>query len=372
MSVCASPSFELPRVDERSSIPRYLQVKAILSEGIRTGRFPPGSQLPNTAEIGEQLNVSLLTAHRAIRALAREGWVRREVGRGTFVRPDFEAVLAARPRFRVALVFSTETSLADFYHGELMAGIQRAAEAAERPGESIIHRLRHQRDLGVLDADGYICFHPCREEFRQLERLAAGRPVVVLGASYAGTPLCCVDSENFVGARMAVRHLIHLGHRRIAIINGRLAASNAHDRFEGYRAELESAGLAVREEHVFNANQARSAASVIGRLATVLHDSQRPTAILACGYNLALEAMTLLRRIGLHVPRDVSLIGFDDTKSAALLDPPLTTVRQPLEEMGIRAYEQVVQLLQGLDPSPRVGRLPTSLMLRESTAPVSE
>jgi LacI family transcriptional regulator len=95
----------------------------------------------------------------------------------------------------------------------------------------------------------------------------------------------------------------------------------------------------------------------------------RPTAVIACGYYLALEVMTLLQQMDLCIPKDVSLVGFDDPKSASLLNPPLTTVRQPLEEMGARAYQHVIRLVDGQEPTPRIALLPTTLIVRESTGP---
>lgn len=363
-------SVQLPKIDLHSPVPRYVQAKRILAEAIRRGEFPAGSKLPSTSEIGARVNVSLITAHKAIQCLVEEGWLRRERGRGTFVRGDFETSVAAKPRFRIALVLHPANRLGDFYHGGLMEGIHAAAEENEEVGELVIRRRSALDDLPSIDSDGFLCFHPYHDDFAKLEVTAQERPVVIVGGSLDGTPLHCVDSENYNGTRAAVRHLVDMGHERIAIVNGPLNSPNCMHRFQGYVAEMEARGLAVQTELVFNAEMAATVGPVLDRLSTAMRGRRRPTAVIACGYYLALEVMTLLQQMDLRIPRDVSLVGFDDPKSASLLHPPLTTVRQPLEEMGARAYRHIVALLAGELVSPRVDLLPTTLTVRGSSGPV--
>lgn len=365
------PTFELPRVDANSPVPRYIQAKTILAEAIRNGSLRPGVKLPNTSEIGAAINVSLITAHKAIQCLVTEGWLLRERGRGTFVRGDFEASVAAKPRFRVAVTMHPAVELDDFYHGAVMAGIHEAADQSEQVGEVIIQRRMIPDGLGTVDADALLCLHPYQDAFPFLEEEFEKRTVVVLGSSMSDTRITCIDSQNFEGARQAVKHLVSLGHRRIAIINGPLSSTNCLHRFEGYMAAMQANGIPVRPEHVFNADLARTAGAVLERLRQVLKDKDRPTAILACGFYLALDVMALVREVGLSIPADMSLIGFDDPRSASLLDPPLTTVRQPLKEMGRRAYECITQLVTGERIARQVAMLPTELVIRQSTAPVS-
>lgn len=359
----------LPKIDIHSPVPRYVQAKEILANAIRRGEFPAGSKLPSTSEIGDSVNVSLITAHKAIQCLVEEGWLRRERGRGTFVRGDFEASVAARPRFRVALVLHPANRLGDFYHGGLMEGIHGAAEEADEVGELVIRRRSSLDDLTSIDAEGFLCFHPYRDDFNRLELTAQRRAVVVVGGSLDNTPLHCVDSENYLGARAAVRHLVGMGHERIAIVNGPLNSPNCMHRFQGYVAEMEASGLKVREEYVFNAEMALTVGPVLDRLSLAIRGRIRPTAVMACGYYLALEVMTLLQQMDLRIPRDISLVGFDDPKSANLLNPPLTTVAQPLEEMGKAAYDRIARLVQGETVQPRVMLLPTRLVVRDSTGP---
>jgi LacI family transcriptional regulator len=269
------------------------------------------------------------------------------------------------------LVLHPSNSLGDFYHGTLITAIRDAAERTEPVGELVIQRCRSVRDLPAQDADGLLCFHPDRGQLRELAQIADRKAILVLGASIDGTLLNCVDSQNAEGTRAAVRHLVELGHRQIAIVNGPLDSTNCLHRFEGYLAAMKELGIQPQENYIFNAELAKAAGAVVGRLADTLRSSNRPTAIIAAGYYLALEVLALLRELRIKVPEEISLVGFDDTPSAPLLDPPLTTIRQPLEEMGMQAYARLTRLINGENGRPRVDLLPTTLIKRLSTGPAA-
>lgn len=361
---------ELQQVDTASAVPRYVQAKSILIDAIRRGTFRRGSKLPNTSELSACLSVSLITAHKAIQGLVAEGWVDRVRGRGTYVRGDFEASVAAKSCYRIGLLLDRRVHLGDYYHAALFHGLREAACADEPGAELFIQRQNSPAAIPNLLADGFICLHPFRETFAMLEAVAAKTPIMVLGGSTRTTLLHCVDSENEEGARQAVRHLIDLGHRDIAILNGRLSATNALDRFNGYVAEMRDRELPIREEYLLTSEKGEMTPSARGTLTALLRGSLRPTAIVAGGYLLALEVLEIARHLGLRIPEDLSLVGFDDTRSAALLNPSLTTVRQPLEEMARLAMERMIALINHTPAVPRVQYLPTTLIVRESTARV--
>jgi DNA-binding LacI/PurR family transcriptional regulator len=358
---------QLGQVDDDSTVPRYLQAKTLLAEAIKRGVFAPGAKLPNTSEIGAQMNVSLITAHRAIQSLEDEGWVHRERGRGTFVRQDFETIVEARPKFRIGLVANASIGSGGAYRESLMDGIYEAADESPIAGELVQQRYRQFAELDSIAADGFICFHPGLEFFERLEEAATRKSIVVLGASVADTSLHCVDAENEQGMREAVRHLVGLGHRRIGILHGPLSATNHRDRVRGYKAEMAASDLKYGEDYILGAETGKRVGTMVRRLTELMRSNRRPTAIVACGYYLALDVVELARRLEMRIPQDLSLIGFDDPRSAGLIDPPLTTVRQPLQQMGARAYARIVQLVHGEKPTPSVDVLPTSLIVRQST-----
>src|SRR4029078_5397494 len=137
----------LPQVDSSSSTLRYIQAKNILAEAIRYGAFPAGAKLPSTREGGSRLNVSLITAHKAIQCLVEEGWLRRERGRGTFVRDDFQESVAARPQFQMGMLLHPGTVMREFYPGALLATLRHASESSSAVGELVLQRCNSPEDL---------------------------------------------------------------------------------------------------------------------------------------------------------------------------------------------------------------------------------
>lgn len=171
-----------------------------------------------------------------------------------------------------------------------------------------------------------------------------------------------VDNED--GAREAVEHLIGHGHRRIGLVGGPPSLSSFRERREGYRAAL-SAGGADADEGLVREGEPRREDG--RRMAEeLLSNGNRPTAIFAASNLLTLGALEAVRSLGLRVPGDVSLAGFDDAPWAGLVTPPLTTVRQPAYEMGRRAAELLFQRIDEPDRSPALVVLSPTLVVRAS------
>lgn len=172
-----------------------------------------------------------------------------------------------------------------------------------------------------------------------------------------------VSATNFQGGLEATAHLLALGHRRIATITGALEQDNAIARLAGYRAALLQARVEVDDDLVVDGPYGVTAG--YDGVQRLLELADPPTAIFASSDDTALGALHALRERGLSVPHDVSLVGFDDLPVAPWIDPPLTTVRQPLAEMGATAVDLVHRARSGTGHTLRT-ELATSLVVRES------
>jgi LacI family transcriptional regulator len=199
-----------------------------------------------------------------------------------------------------------------------------------------------------------------------------------------GTPWIGVD--NRLGAYEATRHLIGLGHRRIAHIQGPLKYQNSHDRFQGYSDALEEAALALDPELVREGDFMPPTGRACTHAFLELPAGKRPTAIFAGSDYMAYGAISAIEQRGLRVPEDVAVVGFDDNPSSAHMAPALTTVRQPFYEMGRRACEVLLALVDAprsvnglnhhnnwmpganssLFDEPIRIKMPTSFIVRES------
>ncbi len=191
-------------------------------------------------------------------------------------------------------------------------------------------------------------------------------PVVAIDPHYGPSQIPTVDADSFAGAKLATAYLVGLGHRRIAFLGGRDDLESAHLREAGFREAMAEAGVPVNEALVRPTHFQPQLAEVEAR--SLLALSEPPTAIFAANDVTAERTIAVAQALGLDVPGDVSVLGFDDIPEAALCTPPLTTVRQPLRDMGEAAMEMLLDLLEGLERSTHT-RLPVELVIRESCAP---
>ncbi|GIE95202.1 LacI family DNA-binding transcriptional regulator [Paractinoplanes rishiriensis] len=176
-----------------------------------------------------------------------------------------------------------------------------------------------------------------------------------------------VGATNWAGGRSATRHLIELGHRRIAMVGGPDGVLCCRARRDGYRSAIEAAGLPVDPGLVVLADLHRAGGHAAAL--DLLRRPHRPSAIFACNDLQAFGVYQAARTLGLRIPDDLSVVGFDDLPITDLVDPPLTTVRQPLLEMASAATELALALGRGEKATQPRLELATTLTVRASTAP---
>jgi LacI family transcriptional regulator len=195
----------------------------------------------------------------------------------------------------------------------------------------------------------------------------SGVPVVAVDP-HTGTPgPPTVDSDNLNGARLAVDHLLALGHRRIGFLAGRPDLESARLREVGYRQAISAAGLTVDPDLIRVGSYELEGSEGAARELLTMED--RPTAIFAANDLMALETLVVAGELGLRVPHDLSIVGFDNIPETVMSNPPLTTINQPIQEMGGRSIEMLIQLMDAADESPDLHvTLPTQLVVRQSTA----
>ena len=176
-----------------------------------------------------------------------------------------------------------------------------------------------------------------------------------------------VGASNWAGGKAAASHLLELGHRKIASIGGPSAAECSQARLHGYMAALMAAGITVDDEYV-SAGPFKPENGVRGMKALLALENP-PTAIFAASDSIALGILAEARRQNVRIPEDMSLVGFDGTPQAEESVPPLTSVSQPLQEMGRSSLSFILRQMRGEDIDSRRVELATHLVVRESTGP---
>jgi DNA-binding LacI/PurR family transcriptional regulator len=285
-------------------------------------------------------------------------------------------------RGRAAPTALASGGLIDFVIGDLAGPwavelVRGAEEALHAVGMGLVVSATHGRGRSARQWLDAVATRPTRgailvvpelsdAQHEQLRRL--GLPFALISPSEEPAPgVPWVGATNWPGGLSATRHLTGLGHRRIAVIGGppRRLASRA--RVDGYRSALDEAGLPfdpalVRHGDFSNEPAYRHALDLL-RL------PERPTAIFACSDQQALSTYRAADRLGLRIPTDLSVVGFDDLPFADWVTPRLTTVRTPLAEMAALAARMVLQLLAGEQPDTTRVEVASELVVRDSTAP---
>lgn len=222
------------------------------------------------------------------------------------------------------------------YSPLFVSGHWNAAEEAR-----CIDVLRSRRVDGIIVLTGRLGDSALRAVARQL-------PVVVTGRTLKAPGLFALNFDNVLGARLATEHLLALGHRKIAFIGGLPLHPDAQERERGYREALAAAGVPVDESLLTpGAYSEESGRAAVERL---LDAGLRFTSIFAANDQMAFGAALALHRRGLRVPQDVSLVGFDDLAASSFAIPPLSSVHQPVQELGRFAATAMLDLLAGRKP----------------------
>jgi len=359
---------EFAAVSTQPGRPLYQAVRDAIRDAIDAGAYTPGEQIPSTKDLSEQLSVSLVTAHRALQELVADGVLERAQGKGTFVHPRYFDRKSTRVQTRVGLVLHQQSSIGDFYHGQIFDGVRQAA--AEHGVDLML--LRYGEDGGRSSCAGYLFVNPLPRELETFVGSSGQKhPVLVVGAKSDVRRVASVDVDNVDLAHQAVKHLRSLGHTRIGYVGGDDTISNSSDRWLGFRNACRECGVTVHAAHNLRSRGWRLDDDERRSLTQMLTNGQRPTAIFAGGYYFALDVYAAVTAAGLRLPNSLSVIAVDDPPSASHLTPPLTTVRQPLIELGRAALTALFERISGASRRLDTRQLQGELVVRQSTsAPV--
>lgn len=343
-------------------IPKYLKLIESIRTQIASGELRPGMRLPSVAEFQAAHRVSQSTVDKAHALLEQEGLIVREQGRGTFV-----AELARPQSVRTLGLWMRTPSVNNIYMLEVLAGLRMAASQ---------HNLR----LVWLDytkpfeADGTDAVILCCEPNEALALTVPPHLPHVLLFNHS-PDFACIVADDFGGGKLATQHLIELGHRRIACLPSSNYDAISRRRLAGYREAMDEAGLPAETGFIKFLNAPRKAGyrkSAELLMQNWLQEDWRETgctALVAHNDETAIGAINALSAHGLHVPDNISVIGFDGTAISETCVPPLTTIRIPLQELGASAVKVLCQQSPEATMPPKV-TIPVELVVRESTIPL--
>lgn len=328
-------------------------------------------------EIAELAGVSIATVSRVVNGRDDVSEETREIVQRIVREHGYSANRSARglSAGRTGFIGVTVPLLNPPYFSSILSGVAEALDELDMRIVLCPTLHEHDREVTLLErlmhgtTDGALLILP-EESNEELEVLVnhGYRFVVVDPLQRLDEKIPGVSAANPAGADEAMKHLLGLGHRKIGAITGPASWFATAERRRGYHAGLAAAGIMpVPEYEVESDFQIEGGVVAAGRL---LDLPDRPTAIFAFNDNLGIGAMQAARARGLRIPEDLSIVGFDDTELASIVSPPLTTVRQPLEEMGRMAVSLLMRALESQRFEALHVELATRLVVRGSTAPV--
>jgi len=252
-----------------------------------------------------------------------------------------------------------------FYALELIRGI--GTLCSELNLDLLLHLADVRVPLNIKGIGGIIFADIIGNKHQIEDAVLSGLPCVVINNFVDDLEVSCIAIDNKGGAEQAVEYLLSLGHKRIAHITGDLITQAAVQRFEGYKSALRKYNMPFEEGYVFKTDYSRGEARNAAVKILSMPDDARPTAVFVASDSMALEVMAVAREIGKEVPRDLSIVGFDDNPSGLYGPVALTTVRQPLIKMAEDSVKVLNSIMHNKDKY-KISKisLPTEIVIRES------
>ena len=296
------------------------------------------------------------TREKVLSAIEKLGFVPRSVP----VRQDIDRrlILVCMPDFE------------NPFYARVIRGIRKAARFHEydlffmQADDFYTRAAVHLRTIKNSGASGVLMVSPISK--KALSELNSICPVVMCSEYIDDPGFSYVSIDNVMSAKKAVEYLISTGCRRIGLLNSFSRNAYARDREQGFDEALQDAGLDISEDRKAHIS-AINYQSAFSKAAYLLSMESRPDAIFAAADVFAVAAINAAKKLGLRVPDDVSVIGFDNIEASLMCDPQLTTVDQPAEEIGYQSCELLIERLLGEDIIPRHIRLETEIIVRQST-----
>lgn len=346
-----------------TKVPKYIEIAENIRRDIANGNMQPGDRLPSFAEMRAELGIGQGTLERVHRILEEENLIVREPNRGIFV---------ASPQRRlsgmIGICCRNDKGRSLTYENQLLEGVQDVV--AQNGYELLL--LNGEFDKGWEKVDGILHFyHPRLKAI--LQQVPSGTPVVSLLTPREGHN--CVLADDRTGAALATRHLIELGHRRIAML-GSLERNFQERRYGGYIDALHEAGIELQEawsRPIMSYDpQTRYRGSAYETMRHWLQTDWNElgcTAIVALNDEMVIGIAQACSEVGLSIPDDLSVVGFDGAEASEWFLPRLTTVQVPFGEIGRRGAQLLIEHIHNPAAPVVEINIPVTLRTGDTTAP---
>lgn len=354
-------------------MPKYLQLKQEILSWIQSGKLSPNEKIPTEHEIANQFQLSRHTVRQALGELENEGWLYKIQGSGTFVsKPN------STGKHEVKTVAILTTYISDYIFPHIVRGAEEtlrekgyrlllASTDNDKAKERSHLEAMIQQPLSglIIEPTKSAQGNPNLSYYLALNNLHI--PYVMINECYLEMSCPVIKMDDEKGGYLLTEHLIQLGHRRIA---GFFKTDDLQgvNRLKGFIRAHQEYSLPLSSRHLVMYTTEEKETKPLELLYSFLQqaDSEKVTAIVCYNDELAIKLLDVIRQLGLNVPDDISIVGFDDSTFAIATEVKLTTIRHPKVEMGIKAAETLIQMIERKEDIQDVIYQP-ELIIREST-----
>lgn len=354
-----------------------------LATEILAGKYRQNGRLPSETQLVKRFDVSRPTIGRALRSLQEEGLVERRAGSGTYVRLNKERptdLRSSSPQLGMIVPSLRQTEIFESICGELASlarmhdyglwwgGSASPVSEAKMTVEEAEELCTHFIERGVAGVFFVPFEHQADREAsnrRITERLRqAGIPVVLIDRDIGGFPnrseFDLVSADNFAGGYLLAEHLIKLGMKRLAYVMRPLTASTVDARIAGARIAMLNHGLESPRKFIYSGDPTDT------KFVRTFAQAHQLDAILCTSDHLAAQLLQTLNRLGISVPKDLRIVGFDNVRFASLLTIPLTTMEQPCRDIALTAFNALLERISNSTLPPRTLMVTPRMVVRES------
>jgi len=339
--------------------PKYIQLKEQLLSWIASGRYRPGDKLPSENELAEQFSLSRQTVRQSLGELVQEGWLAREQGKGTFVGRQSPERRVSSGNRTVGII---TTSISDYIFPSIVRGVESALKdrgyrlllsstdhRKDRERECLEMMLGHSVCALIVEPTKSAEGNPNFDNYMAIED--HGIPMLMINERYSDLDNPSVRLDDDAGGYMAADHLLGLGHRRIA---GFFKTDDMQGvrRMKGFIRACRDRKLPSDASQIVRYSTEDKGERPQRMLREMLLAEQRPTAIVCYNDQMAVSLLDTVRELGLRVPEDLSMVGYDDSFLATATEIKLTTIEHPKSALGERAANLLISLLEDGKPLP--------------------
>ena len=340
--------------------PKYILAKKEIKELIKSGSIV--DKLPGERILAKNLDLSYMTIRKAIAELVEEGLLYKNTTKGTFVSNN-KTTSKTTKNIGFFLDATIKESISSPYYSLIFNALEKEVK---KKGYNLI-LFSDFDDLNPFTSskkiDGVIinCFPRIEAKIQKLKKFL---PIVLLENIASDKSIPSVTVDNFNSSSEAAKYLISLGHKRIGFISGLQDSSVCKERHAGYVYSLENSDIKVEKKLTtkgdYSFESGEKAAKVLLSLPTP------PTAIMCANDSMAIGAMKVIQQSGYIIPKDISIIGFDDIEVSSRVFPSLTTIAVPIEKIVAKAIEMLLSFIKGEDFSYQHTILPANLVIRDT------